>query len=101
MASDFRSVSLAGPTVRPNASITISTARHDRGRGLRCFGSARLGDHALAGLLFDWDQEEEALSQHPVSTSTPGVWGTAGGGSASRVARWPRGQHSLFDSGGG
>ncbi len=67
-----------------NASITISTARHDRGRGLPCCGSARFGDHALAGLPFDLGQEEGALAAGPVSTSTPGVWGTAGGGSASR-----------------
>ncbi len=57
-----------------------------RGRGLRCCGSAGLGDHALAGLLFDWDQGEEALSQPPVSTPTLGAWDTAGGGSASRGA---------------
>ncbi len=61
VAVDCQSASLSGPTVRPNASITISTARHDRGRGLPCCGSARFGDHALAGLPFDLGQEEEAL----------------------------------------
>ncbi len=65
VAVDCRSVSLSGPTVRRNASITISTARHDRGRGLRCCGSTRLGNHALAGLLFNLGQSVRGFGRHP------------------------------------
>ncbi len=83
-----------------NASTTISTARHDRGRGLRCSGSTRLGDHALAGRLCDFGQEEEALPQPPQcqrprrapgapldAVQRPGV---VGGESAQPIRLWRR-----------
>ena len=61
VAVDCRSASLSGPTVRRNAVSRSHGPAMRRSRGLRCCGSTGLGDHALAGLLFDLGREEWAL----------------------------------------